>query len=590
MLGGLVVLLFASTAAAQPRGYRARACGFDLNFNGIVGEPADCNICDGVTTDVDGNGVADDLRYVDCNSGGDTGACTAASPCRTPQYALNSIGTPSTNQIQAICVRGLCDATNERSLTLTQNGAAGTASRAASGSEAYAFEYPRYPLMIVGWDSDNDGQYPPFDANDTAVFDGNDAGNSWLWWRGDNRSRVETAHFTVRDYNRGCANEATIEPQDNNGPDHVYFHDITFPGAATGCGEGRFVSAFGANGISYHAFENLEWPNVGGFIIYRGDATESVGAQFIRWKNITVVVSGSLDQVTKHWNNWSNVEWLDSHIQGVASGVSIAQCNQGWTVRNNMFLNNGIGIGFNIVDADSCNQPGRPTDNIVIDRNTFHCGVASCRGDFQSSLQFGFGGTGTNNTYLGAVKITNNFFSVAGGSQGRAILVDVPMQGSGTTGKTITIVNNSFHGAFSDGGIVTFDYAGSGSRVPAGWVVQNNLFSGGSAVDSTAATLSNYTASANRWQSGMATDQVVGASCSSAPAYVGASTGDLHLQASDTCAQNLGVAVAASITTLDFDGQPRPQGGGWDVGGDEVGTGGGGGIAPPVLLDVTVQP
>ena len=28
------------------RGYQPRPCGFDLNHNGIIGEPADCNVCD----------------------------------------------------------------------------------------------------------------------------------------------------------------------------------------------------------------------------------------------------------------------------------------------------------------------------------------------------------------------------------------------------------------------------------------------------------------------------------------------------------------------------------------------------------------
>ena len=36
------------------------------------GQAADCHVCDGVTTDVDANGVADVLRYVDCGAGNDS--------------------------------------------------------------------------------------------------------------------------------------------------------------------------------------------------------------------------------------------------------------------------------------------------------------------------------------------------------------------------------------------------------------------------------------------------------------------------------------------------------------------------------------
>ncbi len=43
------------TLYGQTRGYTARACGLDMNRNGIIGEAADCNVCDGTTTDVDGD-------------------------------------------------------------------------------------------------------------------------------------------------------------------------------------------------------------------------------------------------------------------------------------------------------------------------------------------------------------------------------------------------------------------------------------------------------------------------------------------------------------------------------------------------------
>ena len=56
------------SAAEAARGYQSRACGFDMNRNGVVGECAnhasgrpsdcpDCHVCDGDTRDPDGDGV-----------------------------------------------------------------------------------------------------------------------------------------------------------------------------------------------------------------------------------------------------------------------------------------------------------------------------------------------------------------------------------------------------------------------------------------------------------------------------------------------------------------------------------------------------
>src|SRR5437016_9820407 len=76
--------------AEAARGYQSRACGFDMNHNGIIGEcrnhspnglgsPGDdcpdCHVCDGVTKDPDGDGVNENIIYVDCKAGTDTSTC-----------------------------------------------------------------------------------------------------------------------------------------------------------------------------------------------------------------------------------------------------------------------------------------------------------------------------------------------------------------------------------------------------------------------------------------------------------------------------------------------------------------------------------
>ena len=573
----VLISMFSAPIASQSRGYAPRACGFDLNFNGVIGEPADCNVCDGTTTDVDGNGVQDDLRYVDCDSGTNSGSCTAGSPCRTAQYALDNIGVPGANQIQAVCIRGTCESAAERTMTNRQSGASGFQTRSARGSEEWAFQYPRYPLIISGWDSDNDGRYPPFDADDTAVFDGNASGNQILWFDNANESRVEVAHLTVRDYLRSCSDGSALIPQNGGGPDHLYFHDWNAPGNGQGCGDGRWISAFEANGIRYHAFENLNFTDFGGFIFYRGNATEGTGAQYIRFKNITMVGNGGLDSMTKFWNNWNNIEWLDTWLSGdIERGLILGQCTQDWVIRNNRIEDAGIGINLQVAEVTTCNSPGRPMDDVVIDRNEIRCDTAACRGNYVEAIIIGEEDSGgTNNEYWGDITITNNFLSVAGGSKHRGILIDHPMRGSGTNGGAMTIVGNTFDGNFTDGAIVVQNFAGSGSRVASQWVVRNNLFSTGNVVDSTSSTLSNYSSTGNRWEAGMSTDQVQGASCSQGPSYVNASAGDFHLQAGDTCAIGAandpsgGFTLCPSCVDFDFDGETRPLGTNWDAGADE---------------------
>ncbi len=55
---------------------------------------------------------------------------------------------------------------------------------------------------------------------------------------------------------------------------------------------------------------------------------------------------------------------------------------------------------------------------------------------------------------------------------------------------------------------------------------------------------------------------------------------DLHLSSTDNCARDSGTNVAA-ISPFDIDGGLRPNGGGWDVGADEVGSAGSQAGRPP---------
>ncbi len=83
------------SGADSPRGYHARPCGFDMNRNGTIGEPADRLVGDGATADPDADGVDEDIYYVDSASGSDTtGDGSAGKPHQTiSQARLAAIST-----------------------------------------------------------------------------------------------------------------------------------------------------------------------------------------------------------------------------------------------------------------------------------------------------------------------------------------------------------------------------------------------------------------------------------------------------------------------------------------------------------------
>jgi len=75
---------------AKKKGYISRPCGFDTNRNGVLGEPGDRLVGDGKTKDPDGDGIEEDILYVDAKAGSDAGlpdttsATTSSSPRTRP--------------------------------------------------------------------------------------------------------------------------------------------------------------------------------------------------------------------------------------------------------------------------------------------------------------------------------------------------------------------------------------------------------------------------------------------------------------------------------------------------------------------------
>ena len=92
-----------------------------------------------------------------------------------------------------VCISGVF----HEALTLKQGGVPGY-------YERDSFQFPKNPLMLIGWDKDDDGHYPPFDLDDVAVLDGSQPGAQnrplAITNHPGNHSYIEIAHLTIRNY------------------------------------------------------------------------------------------------------------------------------------------------------------------------------------------------------------------------------------------------------------------------------------------------------------------------------------------------------------------------------------------------------
>ena len=215
---------------AVARGYQERACGFDMNNSLIYGEPEDCNVGDGVTLDPDSDGVNEDLIYVHSDTGSDmSGTESPAAPYRTLAHALGQADGPSNGAEDIIVFAGV------GSPDEVDIGVSGFKVRPCAGSEERDFQYPTNPVMLIGRDRDNDGEYPPFDTDDVAVLDGGQPhclARAISFPEDPATSFVEVAHFVVRDY--GTCEGADIgsgfmshDTKTDEVSSHHYYHDLS---------------------------------------------------------------------------------------------------------------------------------------------------------------------------------------------------------------------------------------------------------------------------------------------------------------------------------------------------------------------------
>jgi hypothetical protein len=616
----------ASSAVYMGRGYQPRGCGFDLNRNGIFGEAADCHICDGTTADPLGSGGRDNLVYVACGMGNDNPGCGGpGNPCGSIKYAWNSRTLPAGSAgSDIICFRGTC---REDSITPGVSGKPGTYTVAKGGSEAQDWQLPTRPTMLVGWDYDHNGQYPPYDKGDTAVLEGSGLAHALRLNVNTTNSYVEMAHFTVRNYGTGGtggsfpagAGFATLGGA-NGQSSHLYFHDISVQNVNAGAplDSNRIIFDFfglSTTQLRYVTVHNLEVLNSGGYFA-RGSGPTAPGSPEsgpFRFKNITYRALGCSDSGAgacadpgseahvvgfKLWGYISGVEVLDSifdlnvgawrpHASGFGATAFLpAQCSRNWTIRNNEIDNFKVGLTVQGYAWGYCDGAGaRPVDHVVFDRNTFRNTYSPwVYGNNGVSI---IGGGPNPATSVGNVLVSNNFFSAPTGWQGMAY-IDAGNNGGPDPG-VLQFVNNTTVAPMSRPGFGAFTLVKSNNFVPQTVAIVNNIvagFGGGGGenihseyIPAVWGVNSNvYDPNGSFTYNRVAFGNLAGLRAAAgsdggsrvcSPSFVNPAGGDFHLNGADSCAKDAGTAVG-NLVTWDIDGNGRPKGLGWDVGAHEV--------------------
>lgn len=382
-------------------GYQPRSCGFDMNDDGRVGQPEDCRVCDGSTTDPDGDGVDEDLIYVSCNGDGvnQAGCGAPDQPCASLDFAWSQADGPGDGAEDILCFRGSCR--HEATLEPKSSGLDGIVTVAATGSQAREFERAKDPAMLVGWDSDGDGEYPPLDSDDVAELDGSDGPDRGFSLPAT-ADRLEMAHFTARGFGAGAdgKDSGLLAVGGGQGElSHVYLHDLHWLEINKGRPAASAVTTVDLsarkNRIRWFWLENIWAPRVGGWFV-RGAAQDPGpnGGPF-RFQGLTVTArgcdvedcgAGAAFTGFHLWGYLGGIEILDSHfnaavdewrpkVKGGPSGARfalVAQCSEDWLLRNNLVedFKNPVRIqGWAERYCD--NEKARPLGPVWIDGNRF---------------------------------------------------------------------------------------------------------------------------------------------------------------------------------------------------------------------------
>ncbi|MEM8997728.1 MAG: hypothetical protein AAGF23_23295, partial [Acidobacteriota bacterium] len=483
LLSGLLTLPTLAPCLAAPgafewpdRGYQPRPCGFDMDRDGVFGEPEDCHVCDGVTADPDGDGMAEDLIYIDCQAGVNSPTCgLPGSPCRTIEYAWSTRADGPADGVEDIlCFRGTCT-TLEGFSPGNGGGVPGTYTVPARGSQERDWRYPRNPTMLVGWDTDDDGAYPPVDSDDVAVLA--NAARSRPFRLNSDTDFLQMGHFTVRDYGRSSTEDDSgfVRFGPNFGVvEYQVFHDLRLTGINQDrrtTSETILINLFPTTAYpQWLLFDNLEVLDNGQWFA-RGanyDDREPGDPEFgpFRFINITRTSHscdfsscGSDAAATgfKLWGYMSGIEILDSVWDGNVAAwepkpnggppgtafVFVDVCTRDWMVRNNEIIDHKLPFRIKGFSADACNNSiARSVDDIVFDSNIVRNRYEPYRtGDHGVRIEPGGNSFGE---WIEDVRITNNYMSSDTGWEA-AVWSYAGHDGQSPPGQ-IVIANNTFYG------------------------------------------------------------------------------------------------------------------------------------------------
>ena len=611
----ILVLLVAPAMLVQAGdrqvGYVARPCGFDMDDNGRIGEASDGHVGDGVTADPDGDGVDEDILYVDANTGSDaSGDGSPARPFKTIQKALDTADGPGDGAEDIVCISGVF----REQLQLRRSGVDGHYVRDD-------FQFPTNPFMLIGWDKDRDGQYPPFDTDDVAVLDGNvGEKNLAIGISTEGKlSNIEIAHLTIRNYGGGEFTQSGAMKLFHWGSgmqSHVYVHDVEMKSInrAYKDSSSRIVFSFWGGPMTDVAVINNLVDEYASYFC-RGAPPKNSGR--FRFQNITLnmygISRGGFVTGWKLWGQHNGVEILDNILnvnahawkpKGSVSGVGVCQAAQDWVIRGNHFIDTGVTI-----QPFATGYPqGRKIDNILIDRNVF---LRTYTGWGGGPLCIKISGSRPKDAneatdILEDATITNNLFTTTANYQ-TAIRCTTGNDIVPQTG-TLTIVGNTIYGpleydtqwGFQKGRAILIApkpnvvhkqqnfviknniiaNVGSGKNIevnyaPTGFVANGNVYdpNGQFRWDE----IKHWgTISFDKWQAATGQD----ANSKLAVPKFTSPPMDLHLAKGDKAARGFGVDITG-ITDHDFDGNPR-KASSPTAGADVPG--------PPTPINVKVKP
>jgi hypothetical protein len=626
----------AGVGETPTRGYVGRACGFDFDFDGVVGEASDCTLGDassgtGIQTTTIGSTTWEEI-YVDCDAGSNVGTCGGPEDaCLTVSYAFNTRADgPGDGNPDSVWFKGTCSAEDE-AFTPDHGGVSGTWTKTASGSEQWDFQFPTKPAIIAGWDADGDDSYPPFDADDTAIWEGDvdgvhtdDDGMCRTFEFGDgavDNSYFELAHFTVQNF----GHNTEVQCQDTLGVgagvmtwntsgsnrSHMWMHDMVLDNINADrqpFSQRATWTWFGIQQSTYIAMVNINLTDNGSYI-NRGagcDTSCSTFAQYLRWQNLSLTAHGcdegtcpgggsgdSWVSVMKIWGFVNNFEWLDSVLDAnlanwspnsssgtATSGPGLPQCARDLVVRNVEFIDFKAMSSINSDDPSNCVNE-RHVDDFLLDRNKFVT-TSTYYGPPNPIISIDCDGPDADSS-CGDVTITNNYIYSAEGN--RCIDMDVSIAAGTIPAGTVTIENNTL--VCEGSGSATIDLLESETfDRRETFVINGNVVSGPSLLmDFAAYNPASLTADYNVYESGGGSDFACGggnltftnwkSTCSvdtnssdCTVTFEDEANQDFHLASGDTCAQDLG--PTSPYASVDWDGDSRCQNTDCDAGADEV--------------------